>query len=133
MTPSSRTAVDLFATVDEDIIRESTITRIIGKVCGIDAGADAHGAHVLYVANVDQEAIGATAMPDPRFDDADYIWHSGWEVFGAANVQEIKLDNRSMRKMSQDEKTLVFLSASFATSTDNADFQLGLRVLLKLP
>jgi len=98
----------------------------------------------MSVISLDAMAIGPTAIPDPAVDDADWIWH-GYMLIAAGidtgitpanwRGQRLDINNRSMRKMDQANKTLVITATNLNVSGNDVAVRINgyTRTLLLLP
>ena len=97
----------------------------------------------ITVVSQDAFASGASALPDPATDDADWVWHN-WMYVPASSTsivsaawEGLRLDihNKSMRKMEQANKTLVIVATNLNISGNDVTINvLGYtRTLLLLP
>jgi len=143
---NNTTVADLGSAIPDDLRVGATIVRIRGEllVASQDAPDDLQPniwATCIMVANREAVAIGATALPDPGVDDGDYLWHrSGYQatpvdVLGTSGdlaARYIEIDNKSMRKMNESNKTIVFIFKNSINSNTSIRVGISTRILIKL-
>ena len=127
--------------VDPVITRDATVVRIRGVLGVMQTGIGTQVTWTagLIVCNTDQVAT-AGAMPNPASEDADWIWHYGQRNFcqrdaggGLNNINPVyvTIDNKSMRKMKENEKTLALCMFNHTLSDSSISYSLLLRILIK--
>jgi len=146
VTAGSISVTDIGGAIPSHFRLDATIIRMRGELLIMQDDAPVTETPIIWaagiiVANEDAVSVGATALPDPGVDDADWMWHRagylGTRVTAAAVETEavpryIEIDNKSMRKMNESFKTLALVFSNSATSGESTRIGISIRMLVLL-
>jgi len=99
----------------------------------------------LIVVNQQSADVGGASAPDPEDDEADWMWYrtgfhlpgfrdddAGTGLLHEMTPRYMEIDNKSARKLNENNKTLLYVFKNDASSGQIISQAISLRMLLKL-
>ena len=124
--------------VGDFTLRRLHMTLIAQSQAASESSSQDHYTWGVYVAGNDALAAGATSLPDPESDAADwlafgFVWASlestGFST-GIHPIERAVVDNRSMRKVNENNQSLVLVVHVNSTNSGGVDLQAAGRFLV---
>jgi len=121
-----------------DDVADSTIMRILGRLSIRTGAVDLRLFYRAGLMVVTDDALTAAAVPEPWIDPASFMWEdAGTHLMSNRNdgtqILKLDIDVRVKRRMPQVSNSLAFIIDNLAGSGTTLDFNLNLKVLLRLP
>ena len=139
LTQNQQGITQMLATVDQDVLAQATLMRIVGDWAAYASSSDVDTQVSLAYLVADRDAVTAGELPEFEFDDAAWLYtkqifiREGLTTDTGNKMNQYEIDVKSRRRFRAAANTLVGLAENTSAAANSVTYLFSVRVLLWIP